>query len=468
MLRLPILTPDTLQFVLLAFEGPDQYAMAGGLGMRMKELGLELARLGFTTHQVFVGDPNLPTTTQPHDNLTLHRWCQWLSAHHPNGVYDGEESKLADWNTTLPGFVVNELVKPAAAQGRLTAILAEEWHTAESTCALSDQLWDTGLRDQTMILWNANNLMGFDRINWLRLGYCSAITTVSRYMKHLMWARNVNPLVIANGIPEDRIRRMPAATVKKLRAAVGAQELLFKIGRWTPDKRWNMAVEALAEERRHGRDISMVIRGGIEPHALEVLQNAHDLGLRVVDVKLPRQTNEAIAALDDLPRGDIINVQSFMSDELVSLFYAGSDAVLANSGHEPFGLVGLEVMAASGVAFVGSTGEDYAIPYLNAIVLDSDDPTEISIALDYLRSHPEGTKRIRKEARLTAQRYSWRSVIEDTLLGRLSYVAVRQNVLVPTTDAAIPDATGAPPADGRPSPKRPATARRQGKTTGDG
>ena len=40
MVSLPRLTPDTLDFVLLSFEGPDQYAMAGGLGVRMKELSL--------------------------------------------------------------------------------------------------------------------------------------------------------------------------------------------------------------------------------------------------------------------------------------------------------------------------------------------------------------------------------------------------------------------------------------------
>ena len=40
---------------------------------------------------------------------------------------------------------------------------------------------------------------------------------------------------------------------------------------------------------------------------------------------------------------------------------------------------GLAILA-GGLAFVGSTGEDYAIPYLNAIVLDSEDPAEISIA----------------------------------------------------------------------------------------
>ena len=49
-----------------------------------------------------------------------------------------------------------------------------------------------------------------------------------------------------------------------------------------------MAVEALAEEVAQGHDATMVIRGGIEPHALEVLQRARDLGLTIVDLRVPR------------------------------------------------------------------------------------------------------------------------------------------------------------------------------------
>jgi hypothetical protein len=160
------------------------------------------------------------------------------------------------------------------------------------------------------------------------------------------------------------------------------------------------------------------------------------LGLSIEDVQLPRDAAEAVETLAGLPRADIYNVQTFMSDALISLFYAGSDAVLANSGHEPFGLVGLEVMAVGGLAFVGSTGEDYAVPYLNAVVLDSDDPMEISVALEYLRRHPDVAKRIRAEAKQTARSFSWATIIEDTLLGKLKYVALRQDVHAPA-DAPV-------------------------------
>jgi len=469
------LTPDTLEFVLLSFEGPDQYAMAGGLGVRMKELALELARQGFQTHLVFIGDPDLPALETPEANLTLHRWGQWLSAHYRGGVYQGEEAKLVDWNDQLPGYVVSHLVRPAAAAGRLTAVLAEEWHTAYSTCQLSDRLWAEGLRDKAVLLWNANNVMGFDRVNWGRLDFCSQITTVSRYMKHVMWGRAVNPLVIPNGIPGDRVKPADPDLVGRLRAAFGGRELVFKIGRFSPDKRWHMALDAMVEEKRAGHDVATVIRGGVEPHGAEVLANAHARGLDIIDVRPPRDPWEAIEALAHIPRADVYNIASFMSDELISVFYAGADAVLANSGHEPFGLVGLEVMAAGGVAFVGTTGEDYAVPFLNCIALDTDDPTEINIGLDFLRKHPDIVERMRVDAQETARSFSWKNVVEDNLLGKLRYVALRQLVTPPgmsdTTAAQTAEAqTEAPakaaPEEGpvaTPTPARRTKAAKQGE-----
>jgi len=179
-----------------------------------------------------------------------------------------------------------------------------------------------------------------------------------------------------------------------------------------------------------------VIRGGVEPHGAEVLANARQHGLTVVDVKPPREVGPAIEFFTALPPADVYNVAAFMSDELISLFYSASDAVLANSGHEPFGLVGLEVMAAGGVAFVGSTGEDYAVPFMNAVVLDTDDPAEIGIALDFLRTHPGVAARLRSDGQETARSFSWQNVILDTLIGKLEYVARRQLVNPPAMAAA--------------------------------
>lgn len=444
MVALRELSPDSLDFVLLSFEGPDEYSMAGGLGVRMKELSLELARQGFRTHLVFLGDPDRPAEESPAPNLTLHRWSQWLSAGCQAGVYDGEESKLIDWNRGIPEFVVSQLVAPAVEQGRLVAVLAEEWHTAYSTCEISDRLWADGLRDRALILWNANNVMGFDRIDWGRLAYCSQLTTVSKYMKHVMWARGVNPLVIPNGIPSEQIRDADPGLVAGVRKAFPDHELVFKIGRFSPDKRWLMAVDALATEKERGHAVTAIIRGGLEPHGGEVLARARSCGLVVEDLELDRDTATAVAQLQQTPKADIYNITNFLVEPVVSLLYAAADVVLANSGHEPFGLVGLEVMAAGGVAFLGATGEDYAVSFFNSVVLDTDDPLEINVALDVLRTHPEIAPRLRADARETARSFTWQNVVVDNLLNRLRYVALCQLVVSPP---GVSSPTAAGPAE---------------------
>src|SRR5262249_30940623 len=133
-------------------------------------------------------------------------WSQWISAYNPNGVYQGEDDKVKDFNQSVPWWVVQNLARPAADAGKLLVVLAEEWHTAYAVCELSDALYGAGLRRSSVLLWNANNIFSFYRINWGRLAYATTITTVSRYMKHRMWQEGVNPLVIANGIPERALK----------------------------------------------------------------------------------------------------------------------------------------------------------------------------------------------------------------------------------------------------------------------
>src|SRR5919108_2900330 len=67
-----------MQFHLLSFEGPDDYARAGGIAARLTGLAHALAAAGHETHLWFVGDPALPGHDRQ-DQLHLHRWCQWIS-----------------------------------------------------------------------------------------------------------------------------------------------------------------------------------------------------------------------------------------------------------------------------------------------------------------------------------------------------------------------------------------------------
>jgi len=116
--------------------------------------------------------------------------------------------------------------------------------------------------------------------------------------------------------------------------------------------------------------------------------------------------------------------------EFVRVCNGAADAVLANSGHEPFGLVGLEVMAAGGVAFTGSTGEEYSISFENAVALETDDPDEIVGYLLHMMRHPDEQDKIRTAGKRTAAEFTWEEVI-DNLEGKLGYLARKQSIVLP-------------------------------------
>jgi glycosyltransferase involved in cell wall biosynthesis len=132
---------------------------------------------------------------------------------------------------------------------------------------------------------------------------------------------------------------------------------------------------------------------------------------------------------------DVINLSTFLDESLLAAIYPACDAVLANSGHEPFGLVGLEVMAAGGLAVTGSTGEDYAEPYRNAVVLETEDPIEIVTELTALKERPRLVASLRKRGHTTAREYVWQKVIDQLLL-RIGFAAARQAVVVPADEPA--------------------------------
>jgi glycosyltransferase involved in cell wall biosynthesis len=104
------------------------------------------------------------------------------------------------------------------------------------------------------------------------------------------------------------------------------------------------------------------------------------------------------------------------------VLFRGSDAVLANSGREPFGLVGLETMAAGGLACTGNTGEDYVVPGQNALVLETSDPWEFVTLFRELRANPARDRALRRAGRVTAEHYSWPHIVQRLLLPRLRLV----------------------------------------------
>ncbi|MBI2165350.1 MAG: glycosyltransferase [Chloroflexi bacterium] len=407
-------------FVILSFEGPDPYSHAGGLGTRVTGLSETLATLGFETHLCFIGDPNKPGLEFTHEGkLALHRWCQWISSHHPLGVYDGEEAKLYDWNRSLPSWLEAEIIAPKTAAGGSVVIMAEEWQTANSVQALNRILASTEGRDSVLLLWNANNTFSFHRIDWDALEKAATITTVSRYMRQVMREVDIDARVVPNGIPESWLKPVDRKNSLDLRRLFHDRLVLIKMARWDPDKRWEMAVDAVAELKRLEFKPLFLARGGQERQAYgdQILERAEGRGLRLsytpgVGASSIDSMAEALqSALD----ADMVVLQDYVNDEQRKLLFRVANAVLANSGIEPFGLVGLETMASGGVAFIGATGEDYATPGYDAISLQTDDPHEIVRYAAHLHDFRDAPRRLRRAARRSAERYTWPAVIKRVL-----------------------------------------------------
>jgi len=80
-------------------------------------------------------------------------------------------------------------------------------------------------------------------------------------------------------------------------------------------------------------------------------------------------------------------------------------------------------MAVKGIACIGNTGEDYAIPGYNAIVMESDDPREFIRLYAALKANPVRKRALKNAARRTAQQYAWMKIIRRVLLPKFSVLA---------------------------------------------
>jgi len=421
------LNEDNTEFVAIAFEGPDPYAQAGGLGVRMSGLTRALAERGFRVHFFFIGDPNLPGE-ETLGSLTLYRWGQWISRYHLEGVYAAEYEKKVDLDSSMPYFIRDHIARPAVAAGRRLVFLTEEWQTAEAAITISDLLHQAGIRDKSVLFWNANHRVGLHRIDFARLGYIATITTVSRFMRKFLQQYGVNPLVIPNGIEDAWFSESLRSEVTRLRRLL-PRPLLVKVGRFDPDKRWIMAIESIAQLKQRGLTPTLIMRGGLEPHGAEVFHRARQLGLTVTEIAMDgTPTKDAVLARleEERPSADVIHLRLFVPRDMLSLLYRAADAVLVNSGFEPFGLVGLEVMAAGGIPITGGTGEDYARAFVNGLIVDEENPRHLADLVTYAMENPEFRARITRSGRATAKSYRWQRVL-DELLAQVTLAFERQN-----------------------------------------
>ena len=428
-----------MQFHLLSFEGPDLYARAGGISTRVVGLAEALAERGFDTHLWFVGDPS-GTAVEQRRRLTLHRWCQWISEYAPLGVYQDEEGKERDFAASLPPYLVKEVLGPHLEAGGEAVVLAEEWHTAHAVIHLDWLLRRSGLRDRAVLVWTANNWFGFDRVDWPRLSSAARIATVSHYMRRCMLPLGVDPIVIPNGLSAEAFAPPDREALEALSRRASGRTLLAKMARWDPDKGWLAGIEITGMLKQRGARPLLLARGGSEAYGEAVLAHARSRGLVVSHARA--RAPGVPGLLDAVAVGgesDIVVLESHVNAEARSVLLRGADVVLANSQHEPFGLVGLETMALGGIACTGATGEEYARAGENALVIPSEKPGEFIAQFDALFAHADRVEAMRRAAQQTARERTWPRVIGSHLLpfvGRFGGFALEARWLEQPVDFA--------------------------------
>lgn len=225
---------------------------------------------------------------------------------------------------------------------------------------------------------------------------------------------------MSNGLSADAFVAPEPTAISAFASRLPGRTVLAKMARWDPDKRWLGAIDIVAELKRLGARPLPIARGGAEAHGDEVLARARSCGLSVCDRGLLTPGGSGLlAVLETADEADLLVVRSPIDSDARRLLFRGADAVLANSRHEPFGLVALEVMAVGGIACTGTTGEDYCLPGHNAIALQTNDPREFAWLFSQLKRNRRWETAMRRAGLATAHRFEWRHVIERTLLPRL-------------------------------------------------
>jgi glycosyltransferase involved in cell wall biosynthesis len=313
----------------------------------------------------------------------------------------------------VPPHLLEEVVVPAARQGKRAVVLFEDWQTANAAINTTVLAQRAGLRGAITPFWNANNTYGFGSIDFALLARSVTVTTISRFMRAELVRSGVEPEILPNGIAERFATPVPPADLRAMRAGLAGRPSLVKVARFDADKRWLWAIDAIAHLRDLGTHPRFMMRGSRSDYADVVGARIRERGLTVERVVLSANAStKGVAAALGAVEADVAFLDFFVSESALRALYGAADGVLANSEKEPFGLVGLEVMGAGGIAFVGRTGEDYAIPYGNAVVVQSDDPRELMTHLTALGSRPELGTRIRADGRATAKRYVWPRMLD--------------------------------------------------------
>ena len=222
----------------------------------------------------------------------------------------------------------------------------------------------------------------------------------------LYGARPEQVEIVAPGVDHAFFAPGNRAQARRALGLPQAGSLLLFVGRIQPLKGANVAVEALAELRAHGRDASLVVVGGPsgslgEATMAELHETVDRHGLHDHVIFRPPQPHE-----------------------LLSSYYRAADLTICPSRSESFGLVALE-SATCGTPTVASAVGGLTTVIQNGVtgqLVEGHDPTVFAQAARSLLENQSRYAAMVSAGVEDARRYSWRAAAErlDLLFDRLS------------------------------------------------
>ena len=213
--------------------------------------------------------------------------------------------------------------------------------------------------------------------------------------------------VIPNGVDVRPFQSCPEERVRELssRYAPDGEQLLFFIGRITPEKGVQVLLRALPILRQTYPNVRLLVAG--------------------------KNSEQLQPLVDELRIGALVELLGFIDNETRNCLYRSADAAIFPSLYEPFGIVALEAMAAGCnviVSDVGGLSEVVDHQRTGQTVL-VDDPQSIVWAVEQLFSDPVLAQKMRGEAlREALDIYNWRTIASSTLETYRSVVAHWQDV----------------------------------------
>jgi glycogen(starch) synthase len=169
---------------------------------------------------------------------------------------------------------------------------------------------------------------------------------------------------------------------------------VFAIGRWVPQKGFDVLLRAFAEAAEHPWfEHDLLLAGeGEQRQALETL--VRDLGLR-----------DRVHLLGRADRPTAVRL------------FKGCSFVVLPSRHEPFGIVNVEAMAAGKALIATRVGgvAEFVTDGRNGILIQPDDPQALGAAMMRLAGDPALRERLAADGLSTASRFDWARITDEYL-----------------------------------------------------